>query len=175
MAIRLTGNFQWCVRQSAEIENYMTSVERIIEYTRLPSEHVASGDGDGGADHQEPDRSNTASISASTSVLVLPEDPATGVSLPPADWPAKGGVMFCNVALRYDASLPQSLAGVNLTLVPGEKIGVVGRTGAGKSSLLAALFRLSPCIEGVQWLGWRSMKHDEKNDQNTKEGFVFHC
>ena len=37
-AMSLTGYFQWAIRQSAESENQMTSVERVIEYSKLPSE-----------------------------------------------------------------------------------------------------------------------------------------
>jgi ATP-binding cassette subfamily C (CFTR/MRP) protein 4 len=41
--IQLSGLFQWCVRQSAEVENMMISVERILAYTRLPSEPALHG------------------------------------------------------------------------------------------------------------------------------------
>lgn len=51
--------------------------------------------------------------------------------------------------MRYNIALPPALRNVSLIFEPGEKIGVVGRTGAGKSSLLAALFRLSPITHGA--------------------------
>ena len=49
---------------------------------------------------------------------------------------------FCNVCLRYRPHLPYALNDVSFDIRPGEKIGIVGRTGAGKSSLFLALLRL---------------------------------
>ncbi|XP_055848459.1 ATP-binding cassette sub-family C member 4 [Episyrphus balteatus] len=66
---------------------------------------------------------------------------------PPANWPAKGEVQFKDMSLRYDPDGLPVLKHLNITIQPGWKIGVVGRTGAGKSSLIGALFRLSN-IEG---------------------------
>ncbi|KAK2950395.1 Multidrug resistance-associated protein [Blattamonas nauphoetae] len=57
-------------------------------------------------------------------------------------WPQRGDVTFENVKFRYRPGLPFVLRGVNFEIKGGEKIGVCGRTGAGKSSLLFALFRL---------------------------------
>lgn len=57
-------------------------------------------------------------------------------------WPEHGHIQFENIELRYRPGLPLVLKGVNLDIQGGERIGVVGRTGAGKSSVLAALFRL---------------------------------
>ncbi|CAD5112464.1 DgyrCDS1685 [Dimorphilus gyrociliatus] len=62
-------------------------------------------------------------------------------------WPQNGHIKFKNVSLRYDEGLPLVLKSLNFEIKTGEKIGVVGRTGAGKSSLLAALFQLTK-IEG---------------------------
>ncbi|KAA6383301.1 MAG: ABC transporter: Multidrug resistance-associated protein, ATP binding protein [Streblomastix strix] len=61
---------------------------------------------------------------------------------PPKDWPKSGRIQFDNVTFRYRSGLPYVLKGVSFDLRGGEKIGVCGRTGAGKSSLLFALFRL---------------------------------
>lgn len=51
---------------------------------------------------------------------------------PPPDWPRGGAVQFKDVTLRYRPGLPLVLNGVSMDIRSGEKIGVVGRTGAGK-------------------------------------------
>ena len=56
-------------------------------------------------------------------------------------WPAVGGIEFRDVSLRYRPNTPVVLKGLSFRIEGGEKIGVVGRTGSGKSSLLQALFR----------------------------------
>ncbi|XP_044748946.1 ATP-binding cassette sub-family C member 10 [Coccinella septempunctata] len=61
---------------------------------------------------------------------------------PPFGWPNQGVIHFDKVVLRYRENLPPSLSGVSFETRPCEKIGVVGRTGAGKSSLIAGLFRM---------------------------------
>jgi ATP-binding cassette, subfamily C (CFTR/MRP), member 1 len=57
-------------------------------------------------------------------------------------WPEKGEIVFDNVQMRYRAGLPLVLQGISLHVKAGERIGVVGRTGAGKSSIMSTLFRL---------------------------------
>ena len=57
-------------------------------------------------------------------------------------WPRTGDLAFDNVRLRYRPGLPLSLDGLTFSLNSGQRCGVVGRTGAGKSTLAAALFRL---------------------------------
>lgn len=61
---------------------------------------------------------------------------------PPADWPNKGEIVFKNVSLSYDKNLPNVLKNISLTIHPAEKIGIVGRTGAGKSSFFQTIFRM---------------------------------
>ncbi|XP_072300703.1 ATP-binding cassette sub-family C member 4-like isoform X3 [Eucyclogobius newberryi] len=107
-AVTLTGMFQWGVRQSAEVENMMTSVERVVEYAKLESE--ASWETD---------------------------------TRPPSDWPKTGSITFDKVNFSYGPSKPFVLKNLNITFSSREKVGIVGRTGAGKSSLISALFRLA--------------------------------
>ncbi|XP_039312480.1 multidrug resistance-associated protein 4-like isoform X1 [Solenopsis invicta] len=61
---------------------------------------------------------------------------------PPATWPSQGQLILKNVTMKYHDDDPPVLKNLNVTIEPGWKIGVVGRTGAGKSSLISALFRL---------------------------------
>ena len=110
--ITLTGQFQWAVRQSTDTENYMTSAERVYEYGQLVSEA----------------EQNT--------------DEKTLILQPAHDWPAQGVIEFRNYTFRYRPELAPVLKSLNLQIESKQKIGVIGRTGAGKSSLFQALFRL---------------------------------
>lgn len=67
---------------------------------------------------------------------------------PPANWPAQGSVEFIGYSTRYRADFDYVLKGITFKIAPGEKVGVVGRTGAGKSSLALALFRALEAEEG---------------------------
>uniref|UniRef100_A0AAQ6ADP7 ATP-binding cassette, sub-family C (CFTR/MRP), member 10 n=1 Tax=Amphiprion ocellaris TaxID=80972 RepID=A0AAQ6ADP7_AMPOC len=67
--------------------------------------------------------------------------------LPPA-WPKQGWLEFRDVALTYRDGLPNALDGVSLVVQPGEKIGIVGRTGSGKSTMFLALFRMVELNQG---------------------------
>ncbi|XP_068575379.1 ATP-binding cassette sub-family C member 4 [Cebidichthys violaceus] len=107
-SVTLMGMFQWGVRQSAEVENMMTSVERVVEYTELES-----------------------------------EAPWETQKRPPPDWPKKGLVKFDQVSFSYSGDGPKVLHNMTAIFRPKEKVGIVGRTGAGKSSLVSALFRLA--------------------------------
>ena len=67
---------------------------------------------------------------------------------PPVGWPSRGQIEFRDVVVRYRPDLDPALNGITLSINAGEKVGVVGRTGAGKSSLTMALFRIIECSEG---------------------------
>lgn len=124
----MTGIIQWGMRQSAEVTNQMMAVERVLEYIQLAAEPNLR---DRGTYLKKKDKE----------ILALPDNAPKG-------WPANGCVVFKNIYMRYADEDPPVLKGLNLIIYPGEKIGVVGRTGAGKSSLIAALFRLAK-VEGI--------------------------
>uniref|UniRef100_A0A3P8RCJ0 Multidrug resistance-associated protein 4 n=1 Tax=Astatotilapia calliptera TaxID=8154 RepID=A0A3P8RCJ0_ASTCA len=107
-AVTLMGNFQWTVRQSAEVENMMTSVERVVEYTELKN-----------------------------------EGPWETQQHPPSDWLSQGMITFDRVNFFYDTDGPPVLKEISATFHAKEKVGIVGRTGAWKSSLVSAIFRLA--------------------------------
>ena len=79
--------------------------------------------------------------------LVLPSDDRL------ADWPSKGAIEFRDVSLRYRDNLEPVLKNLNLEITAGQSIGIVGRTGAGKSSMLVAMFRLVELLEQQSYLG----------------------
>ena len=123
----MTGMIQWGMRQNAEVANQMMSVERVLEYTQIPP---------------EPNLRDTGMVSKKTEKQV--DLPANA----PKNWPEKGLIKFKDVYMRYAEDEAPVLKGLNTNIQPGEKIGIVGRTGAGKSSLISALFRLAR-VEGM--------------------------
>jgi ABC-type multidrug transport system fused ATPase/permease subunit len=101
-------------------------------------------------------------------VLVYTELPEEGdrakPSDPPSSWPEAGAISFKQVQMAYRPDLPLVLKGVDFEIRPGEKVGIVGRTGAGetrngaflvcftneilgKSSLMQALFRYAHSVD----------------------------
>ncbi|XP_073027940.1 ABC transporter C family member 2-like [Primulina eburnea] len=68
---------------------------------------------------------------------------------PPPGWPSAGSIRFEAVVLRYRPELPPVLHGISFTISPSDKVGIVGRTGAGKSSMINALFRMVELERGT--------------------------
>lgn len=60
---------------------------------------------------------------------------------PPAEWPQQGRIEVIDLSLRYAPNLPKVIKNVSFTVDPKSKVGIVGRTGAGKSTIITALFR----------------------------------
>ncbi|XP_042517600.1 ABC transporter C family member 14-like [Macadamia integrifolia] len=104
----LNGVLFWAIFLSCYVENRMVSVERIKQFTDIPSE--------------KPWRIKDC--------------------LPSPNWPTKGNVNLKDLQVKYRPNTPLVLKGITLSIQGGEKIGVVGRTGSGKSTLIQVFFRL---------------------------------
>lgn len=115
--MQLAGLFQYVVRLSAEMVNFMTSAERLSEFMTTEPEH---------------DKGEVSVVQQSIK--------------------SSEAIRFEDVAFRWRSELPLVLRSVTFTVLSGQKCGVVGRTGAGKSSLAAALFRLAPTSGGTVFL-----------------------
>jgi len=75
---------------------------------------------------------------------ILPADSAL-----PKDWPPRGAIEYRDVTMRYRPELEPALRGLNFAVSAGEKLGVVGRTGSGKSSIIVTLLRLTEVESGT--------------------------
>ncbi|XP_041838321.1 ATP-binding cassette sub-family C member 10 isoform X2 [Melanotaenia boesemani] len=78
----------------------------------------------------------------------LPTEPQHHSAQLPPGWPELGWLEFRDVVLAYREGLPNALDGVSLVVRAGEKIGIVGRTGSGKSTMFLALFRMVELNQG---------------------------
>ncbi|KAJ7705435.1 P-loop containing nucleoside triphosphate hydrolase protein [Mycena rosella] len=86
--------------------------------------------------------------------LTIEQEPApTAEGMPPAYWPASGALRVDNLSARYSVDGPEVLHGISFNLEAGEHVGVVGRTGSGKSSLTLALLRAIPTEGNVYYDG----------------------
>lgn len=154
-ALGLTGMVQLGIKQSAALENSMTSVERIVEYNSVESE----------IDNQ-----------------------STGNKKPPSHWPKKGEIKFEKLSMSYFPNSEEKvLNDLSFQIFQQEKIGIVGRTGhyhqkyfsfenftkhssisgAGKSSIINAIFRLA-YIDGHIYIDELDSKQIELHDLRSK-------
>ncbi|XP_068665787.1 putative ABC transporter C family member 15 [Aristolochia californica] len=104
----------WVIWNLCNVENKMISVERILQFSNIPSE----------------------------APLVIEN------CRPKPEWPTNGTIELDNLHVQYSPGLPMVLRGITCKFPGGKKIGVVGRTGSGKSTLIQALFRVVEPTEG---------------------------
>lgn len=91
---------------------------------------------------------------------------------PKAAWPADGAISFCNLSLRYRDGLPLVLRNITCHIRAREKIGVVGRTGAGKSSLMNALFRMTEAASGSITIDGINIAHIGLEDLRSRLAII---
>ncbi|XP_020251162.1 ABC transporter C family member 8-like [Asparagus officinalis] len=80
----------------------------------------------------------------------IPSEPPAVIdkNRPPPSWPHEGKVDLIDLKVKYRSNTPLVLKGITCTFAPGNKIGVVGRTGSGKTTLISSLFRLVDPSDG---------------------------
>ncbi|KAK3276724.1 hypothetical protein CYMTET_15230 [Cymbomonas tetramitiformis] len=93
---------------------------------------------------------NVVSLERVLEYSELTPEPPTSIpsKTPPPEWPQAGAIELRNLTLCYRHGLPPVLNRVSCRINPKEKVGICGRTGAGKSSLMVALLRMADVIEG---------------------------
>ena len=106
--------------QGTHVEKSLISLERCDTYSKIPSEKY------------EDEKLSTKKI----------------YSLSDKSWPVEGKVNYENYSMKYRPNCDLALKDVNIEINPGEKIGIVGRTGSGKSSLTLSLFRIVEAFSG---------------------------
>ncbi|PVV00842.1 hypothetical protein BB560_004760, partial [Smittium megazygosporum] len=117
-ALVITASLNWCIRMYCKTETDIISMERVDEYSNLPSEPVNNPEG-----AKDPEYGK----------LLLEQNPL---------WPQHGKIEFIDYSTKYRENLDPVLTDINVTIKGGEKIGIVGRTGSGKSSFTLGLFRI---------------------------------
>jgi ABC-type multidrug transport system fused ATPase/permease subunit len=175
-SLQLMGLSSWTAMTFVQTENALTSVERLHQLMSMPQEKedikttdpvvspkrtTTNEDGtthEDGTKHKdgtthEDSTTNTDSVDQKLDII----------------WPTKGRLVLKNVNLRYRANLPLALNGLNLDVVGGERVGIVGRTGVGKSSVFASVLRLteptadsSIALDGIELtsVGLRLIRRD---------------
>ena len=124
-SLQVTGYLQWLINTFTQLEIEMNSIERVKHYSEIDTE--------------------AAYYSGDEAQLIEA----------PSDWPRNGSISFDRICARYRPELPLVLENVTFEVKSNEKVGVVGRTGSGKSTLMNLLFRIveldsgSISIDGV--------------------------
>ncbi|RXN18226.1 cystic fibrosis transmembrane conductance regulator [Labeo rohita] len=133
LAMLILGTFQWCVATSIAVDGMMRSVDRVFKFIDLPSETP------------KPDKSKCSDL------IFENVDPRANSS-----WPNRGQIDVRNLTVRYTEGGHTVLKNLSFTAEGGQRVGILGRTGSGKSSLFNALLKLvytdgEISIDGVNW------------------------
>ncbi|KAI8925342.1 P-loop containing nucleoside triphosphate hydrolase protein [Entophlyctis helioformis] len=149
-ALQITSTFNWCIKMATDVEINMNSAERLIHYIEELEPEAAEVIEPGSVAATAPAVAVGKTADAGQNGIAM----ASFAAFSP-EWPTHGQIEARDIVLRYRPDLPPVLHGVSFIVQPGQKVGIVGRTGAGKSTILSALLRLfeldsgSLVIDGV--------------------------
>ncbi|KKF92684.1 ATP-binding cassette transporter abc4 [Ceratocystis platani] len=124
-ASTLSGSILYLVRYTNELEVELQSFDRLLEYTSLPPETKD--------DKPYPEEGEYT------------DDPAHVI---PRNWPRAGDIEFRNATIRYTKDGQDILTDISLKFKAGERVAIVGRTGSGKSTIVASLLRFTEIVSG---------------------------
>eukprot|EP01027_Heterolobosea_sp_BB2_P005362 GEZU01008213.1.p1 GENE.GEZU01008213.1~~GEZU01008213.1.p1 ORF type:complete len:1468 (-),score=330.07 GEZU01008213.1:1647-6050(-) len=176
-ALAIAGVLNWFVRMAVEAEIQMNAVERILYYTTevkqeapavLPSDKELLPNNSAIKSHQhqkkktqkkkkkdgfttisiDGDADDGADVGNNEEESILDDGNEDSSAITYDHWPAHGKIEFRDLVMRYRPNRPPVLKGISCVIHPGEKVGIVGRTGAGKSSLTQAIFRMVEATSG---------------------------
>uniref|UniRef100_A0A7S3NJT7 ATP-dependent transporter ycf16 n=1 Tax=Aureoumbra lagunensis TaxID=44058 RepID=A0A7S3NJT7_9STRA len=149
-SLQLLANCQYSVRMFALSEQFLTSVERLLSYVRLETESTYDEEDELQYEKKKNDFFSRPAFyrQQNFSHARVPMKDVEAATFEPLEWPSAGAVELIQVEYRYNIDLPVVLRGITCTFNAGTKNGVCGRTGAGKSSLLAAICRLHQVCGG---------------------------
>uniref|UniRef100_A0AAY4EVL3 Cystic fibrosis transmembrane conductance regulator n=1 Tax=Denticeps clupeoides TaxID=299321 RepID=A0AAY4EVL3_9TELE len=138
MAMLINGTFQWCVVTSIAVDGMMRSVDRVFRFIDLPSE--------------EPEPDAAAGRRSKKSDLVIENPDACRGD----NWPSCGQMDVQNLTVRYTEAGTAILKDLSFRVEGGQKLGLLGRTGSGKSTLFNGLMRLAHTdgeisVDGASW------------------------
>ena len=147
--LQLSDELQFVVMILSWFENSMVSPERVLQYCAIKSEgteyqkrlyhgEVSADD----EDNADADESNTYAYDADSGIELNPLQQNT------TTWVTQGRITYRGVSFRYQPTSEDILIDLNFDVLAGQKIGIVGRTGSGKSSLSMSLFRVAELSTG---------------------------
>lgn len=137
--LNVTSKMNWFVRQTIELESRMNSIERVLEYTAIDPEGTVNGPAA---------RLSHVATGIPSSPRASPRPSVAGSPGTADEWPSKGSMTFSDVTMRYRPNSPLVVKGLSFHIDGGERVGLVGRTGAGKSSVTNLLYRIVECEGG---------------------------
>ncbi|KAK2111666.1 Canalicular multispecific organic anion transporter 2 [Saguinus oedipus] len=148
---KVTLALNWMIRMMSDLESNIVAVERVKEYCKTETEQPSSC-----MDTQAPVSASYKRLPSTSRPILFTDASSKDRDAPaallfhrwPRGWPLRGEVEFRNYSVRYRPGLDLVLRDLSLHVHAGEKVGIVGRTGAGKSSMTLCLFRILEAAKG---------------------------